>query len=250
MILAERDDMIKGMFRTLIFIIVCLAIPFAYQRISPFRSNMCLTSLPYKTEVFQDIPEVLFRPFSYLAEGTQSYVFLSEDGKTVLKLFKRGGELPLAACELAYENRDLTQVTFLHFHPQRLFPVVKVFDQWGRIHRVEGPFLLQRKAGGFFASLKKAEDKRVLIDSFFSLLEELNRRGIANLDTSLGRNFGFIDGQAIPIDFGKFVYDPNVDNIPHFTKRFKKWAERRIPDQVAYIQGKAEESDFIGGKVM
>ena len=70
---------------------------FCHKQTDGFQITKVISSIPSeeKWEMPQleaserkELEELLSHPFSYLDKGGQSYAFLSEDGKTVLKLFK------------------------------------------------------------------------------------------------------------------------------------------------------------------
>jgi hypothetical protein len=70
---------------------------FCHKRTDGFALYKILSSLPFDPEwdsCFSDLEEsgalskILDQPFYYLAKGAQSYVFVSEDGQTVIKFFR------------------------------------------------------------------------------------------------------------------------------------------------------------------
>lgn len=212
--------------------ILCLLLPFAYQKVFFFKLEPINISFQPDWEVFSPEVPSLSQPFTYFAEGTQAYVFLSKDQKTILKLFKgeKNIQQTLEACKLAYDMRDLTGVLFIHLNPKPGLPQFRIKDRWGKSHQIdpaETRFILQRRALPFFKTLCNASQKErpQLIQSFYALLQAMRGQGIANLDNSLGRNFGFIDGKAIAIDFGRFVFAPErVDEREaHLIRRLNKW---------------------------
>lgn len=223
--------------KMIVFIALCLTILFAYEKISPFRLGKCRIEIAPNRSLPTESQSAAYhgflrQPFTYLSEGTQAYVFLSQDQTIVLKLFKNvtGVEKTLEACKLAYEIRDLTEVVFIHLNPKPGLPTIAIKDEWGRTHWIDPAhmrFILQRKANPFFKTLRNAskEERLNLIQSFYSLLQDMSSRGIANLDDSLGRNFGFIDGKAVAIDFGKFVYAPKLteEREAHLARRLNTW---------------------------
>src|SRR5689334_14456085 len=62
---------------------------FAPKRIiSDFSYNPALETDPLSTEEQQQLDRILSQPFRYLSAGSQSYAFVSEDGKYVIKFFR------------------------------------------------------------------------------------------------------------------------------------------------------------------
>jgi len=135
----------------------------------------------------------LSQPFHYWGKGGQSFVFLSEDGKTVLKFFKKNHPLPdpfltfadkllpsflhtyrlryfqtreerfrtiFSSCRLAYEKlRSETALLYLHLNPTpgKLAPLTLV-DNLGCRHRIDigsAAFLLQERAELFLPRFKQ-----------------------------------------------------------------------------------------------
>ena len=219
--------------RFTVLVVLSLALPFAYERISPFRLGKV-----YRTSGARGSGEGVASPYTFLAEGTQSYVFLSKDQKTVLKLFKNveGVEKTLEACKLALEIPELTGMVSIHLGREGL-PPIALKDRLGRTHRIDPahtPFILQKKASPFFRTLRTAsrEERTQLIHSFHALLQEMSRLGIANLDNSLGRNYGFIEKKAVVIDCGKLAYAPELteQREAHMIRRLNKWLQK-VPTQ-------------------
>lgn len=252
---------------------VSLWFPSAYKRWThPFRLAKCLVEWPFTPEWEIDPPEnmeeirsVLSEPFSYLAKGAQSYVFLSQNEKYVLKLFRYDTcKLPVdertvrrwigarekhflptdvkieknfTSCKLAYSlAQKQTEVVFVHLNPKSGLPILTLKDRLGRVHKIDPKairFALQKKGEPFIQTLyAHRENLQPFIDSYLTLLHELGDLGLVNLDPTMGRNFGFIDGRAIQMDFGNFVYRPeraSADTV-HFEQQLKQWLKKRIPE--------------------
>ncbi len=145
--------------------------------------------------------EILKQSFSYLGKGCQSYVFVSEDGRHVLKFFKYHRVQPpywlsyltfipyiesiwkakvedkekklgliLTGCKVSFEDlQDTTGVVYFHKNktpaPQRC---VTIFDKLGCEHRIpleNIDFLLQKRVYSMPAvldeALKEGDTERV-----------------------------------------------------------------------------------------
>lgn len=188
--------------------------------------------------------EILSHPFSYMAKGKQSYVFLSEDKKMVLKLFRFDacrvpfGQifvrnmrkwlgmrpkhfLPLeveieknfTSCKLAYTlAAKQTGLIFVHLNPKECgLPLLTLRDRLGRSHKIDPAkyrFIIQKKIEPFLDTFARNQ-LDTCIASYTTLLNELAEAGLVNLDPKIGRNFGFLEGRAVQIDVGNFVYDPD-----------------------------------------
>jgi len=208
-----------------------LILPFIYSEIAPFRLGKVKT---YSSLENGNHFPCLSPPFTFLAEGTQSYVFLSKDKTTVLKLFKNveNIENTFSAYKMANALPHLTGVINIHLDLEPMEHIL-LKDQWGRSHSLDPthtPFILQKRADPFFKTIRNAPSKeRIdLIQSFYALLKEMGELGIANLDDSLGHNYGFIDGKAVIIDFGKCEYAPSLvdQREAHMIRRLNKWLKK------------------------
>ncbi len=251
----------------------CFWFPAAFKRWThAFRPQKCLVEWPFNPawefpplsrEKKAEITAVLNGPFSYLAKGAQSYVFLSRDQKYVLKLFRFDTcKVPFGqkamrafrkwagmrekyflstslrapkifnscqwACSLAPSQ---TGVVFAHLNPKSAdLPVVTLKDRLGRSHQIDPAkyrFVLQKKAEPF-GVLRSKEEIQPYIDSYFTLLDEIGNLGLVNLDTKLGGNFGFIDGKAAMIDFGNIHLLPEqaADRTAIFSLLLETWLKK------------------------
>lgn len=238
-----------------------LWLPSTYRRSThAFRPSKCLIDWPHKPEwetpPLAD-PNILKQPFKYLSKGGQSYVFASEDGKYVLKLFrydqcrmpfgrlcaaqirKWTGHKPrhfipaqikientFKACSLAFRYaREQTGLVYIHLNPKEGLPKLTLIDRLGRKHLLDPSkirFALQRRAAPFLPSLAANPN---LLSSFQTLLSELSSAGIVNTDPRLRGNFGVLDGKVIALDFGYFAYSPDEakQNERHFEDKLQRW---------------------------
>ncbi len=225
------------------------------------------------------IRKVLAGEFTYLNKGAQSYVFLSGDGEYVLKLFRFDNcrmplgrrtvrairkwvalsekhFLPLDArakktftsCQLSQDLvPHLTGVIWTHLNPKPTdLPSLLIRDRLGRRHLVDPAkyrFVLQRRAEPFLATLLKVDDFAPYLDSYVALLNELSEWGLANLDRTMGKNFGFIEGKAVEIDFGNFSLNSTLArNDPvHFSKRLIRWLRKHRPEAADYLEARVKE---------
>lgn len=197
---------------------------------------------------------ILRQDFFFLGRGAQSYVFESEDGKYVIKLFHYSRSFSDAkvvllfnACKMAYDHlREETGLLFIHLNPTPMhLPLLHCRDAVGRWYHFpldEARFALQKKGKPFKDTLQKAcrdpaEIKR-RIDEFLHLLQTRAQKGILNTDPNLGRNFGFLDDQAIEFDFGNYRWVPDLNQkaeIDRYAQRLRRWLRQTAPEWVAYL---------------
>jgi hypothetical protein len=241
-----------------IFLAACfsaalLLLPFGLEKVNhTFHPGKIAVNIPYNPTWDSDFPSneisaVLARPFFYLGRGAQAFVFESEDGKFVLKLFrgtpkfhpwKRWLRTTLSgkkertrledkipplfnACQMAYtELRDWTGLVYMHLNPTKdLLPTSRLVSCLRRSTRVDlnqSRFVLQKKGKTIADTFQYAienndREKGVrLVRSFASLLQERSRKNISNSDKTLWTNFGFVGETAIEWDFGRYYYNPDL----------------------------------------
>lgn len=203
----------------------------------------------WKTEA--PLPEGLCdQPFHYLNSGSQSYVFISEDGKTVLKLFKfqhmrtppmlnffpsKGKlgkkrakkrkvlEQTLDSLTLAYkEMRKETALLYLHLaKTNHLKQTITLIDKIGRTHTLDldsVEFLLQKRGTLAYDAINewmakgKKETAEKGLHALFTLAKERCKKGIFDKDPDFSTNFGFIGEKPFQIDFGRLSYSEKEKN--------------------------------------
>lgn len=257
---------IEPQFRKRSIVVLCLflSIPFGFKEI-PHRFkvpppllhiafNEEWESPPISEEENLKIKEILHLPFIYLNHGNQSYVFESNDGKYVIKMFRyRMIRFPFLqsikdmfdrlcakkakdhfivkinktfkAARIAFaEAQAYTQVMYCHLNLSNDQLPVTHFKKGARSYSIPMDrvrFVIQRKVMPFKQAMLDARNDpqkmRSQIDSLISLLMARSSQGIRNSDPTLGPNFGFYKGQAVEMDFGnyrKISLDPE-----------KQWAE-------------------------
>lgn len=240
------------------FGVICLfaACPNACYRITHgFRPAKCTLhwpdnpeweNEPLGIEKSQEVQAILGQRFSYFAKGKQCFVFISQDGKHVLKLFRfdackipygqkiahrikkwRRGAVedlhPLAtvlpkvmnSCKMAYTKAaPLTGLVYIHLNPKRgALPILRIKDRLGRTHHLDPAdyrFILQKKCDPLMPTLIHAtpKERERLLSSFSLLIHRLGDLGLKNIDPRLSCNFGFINGEAMALDVGNFIHDP------------------------------------------
>lgn len=184
------------------------------------------------------IPDLFYQPYKYLGKGAQSYVFLSQDGKHVLKFFKfkhikpsifdsekqtRRKKRKLDRLFAGYWLADKYQVpglTYIHLntgHQQE--PLVTIYDKLGmprKIHLDQLVFIIQ-EAGQTFghelsSSLKKQDLKSAknLISQIFELYFSEYEQGIYDRDHRVMENVGFSNGKAFHMDVGMLTESSTI----------------------------------------
>lgn len=195
----------------------------------------------------KDLDQILNQKFSYYSKGSQSYVFISEDKKFILKFLKQGklrpkswlAYIPLSlnpyhqqyllkkekcratftACKTAFQElKKESGLIYVHLnHFRDLNKKITVLDKNGETHTVDIDrtcFYVQKHAQLIYSRISELmhsndiEGAKRIISSVFSLIDFLGKKGVCDNDPILRKNFGLIDDVAVQIDIGKLRIDP------------------------------------------
>lgn len=185
------------------------------------------------------LPDNLFaQKFTYLGRGGQSFAFVSDDGKTVLKFLKRRFSpsflLPnFASClaqkkeqyvqkkwerdarsyALAFEQlKEESGLIALHLHKTKSQKIT-IVDKLGIAHKIDLgnlAYIVQKHATPLLQDLSEKIERHQIdaaketLKSVVELVCLRCKRGIADEDPRLQKNLGLIDGHPIFIDIGRF----------------------------------------------
>lgn len=197
----------------------------------------------------EDQRAILSQRFYYMTKGAQSYVFVSEDGKFVLKFLRQPHlailklwhrwplpfrslikekiekkELEMAkdiqSIQLAFHNlKEETGLVFIHLGASGDQLPIKIMDKLHIEHRLNAgavAFIVQKKAVTAKQQFQKwfqhhqVEEARDGLKQLFSLIKSRRSKQIVDLDPNLIKNFGFVEGKAIQIDTGRFFKDETL----------------------------------------
>lgn len=195
----------------------------------------------------KELDQILNQKFTYYSKGSQSYVFISEDKKHILKFLKQHklrpkswlAYIPLSfnpyyqeqlfkkakcrttfnACKTAYmELKKESGLIYIHLNRSPdLHKKVTIFDKNGKHHVVnidKTNFYVQKRAQLIYSRIAElmhdgnVEGAKQIISSVFALIDFLGKKGIVDNDPILRKNFGLIDDVAVQIDIGKMRIDP------------------------------------------
>jgi hypothetical protein len=213
-----------------------------------------------------EVEHALNQPYRFFSYGGQSYVFLSDDGQTVLKFFKhhhmrpipffRHDKLPLffSSCTLAYRQfKERTGLLALHLNKTtHLQKKVTLIDKLNIAHQIDldrVDFALQKRAElpyQRFRRLKKEgnlEAAQHSLNSLFELIALRCQQGIQDRDPNIRRNCGFLGDTAIELDLGSYTYDPLLatpkatrDTLDLQTRKLKRWIRKSYPELLPYFE--------------
>lgn len=207
-----------------------------------------------------EIKAIVRQPFAYLDRGKQSYAFISQDRRYVLKFFdnrcwkSKPGRCQrkllrlLSGYRLAYgKDRDHSGLVFVQLDPNANLDVkANVMDRFGFRHEVDlskVPFVLQHKAVPLRVVLTEllqqgdvAEAKQRLRQIIDMYVEEY-QRGIYDRDHNFMYNTGFIEDKPVRIDVGRLRFDERYKDKQVYVEDLEKialdrvggWMQRHFP---------------------
>lgn len=253
----------------LLFVITMLLLPsFAKYLTDGFRIAKMKVNFPSHPEwdvALDPILDSVFKQrFTYLGKGSQCYVFQSKDQNYVIKFFRFSDPSEetkikdlFEATHLAYTHlKNETGLIYIHLNPtEKLLPTIYAKDAVGRPYKFELDkcrFAVQKKAIpfkiAFNEALKNPELIQKRIDQFATLLATRSNLGISNADPSLSRNFGFLESQAVEIDFGNFRHGmphSKEAEIERYAKKLRSWLKQKNPECADYLDRKIHEKKSI-----
>ncbi len=232
-----------------------------------------------------DFPsEVFCEPFYYLGRGAQSFVFESEDKKTVLKFYRFPSHLRrfswthhpwgylfsssrkktkaynLKRLELSFHSfflaahllEDETGVQYVHLQPTtHLCQKAHLIDRIGCHYHLpldSVAFVVQKRGIPFLSHFKhqleegnREECKQMLV-SLIDLIQHRCAYNISDLDNMDHDNYGWLNGQAIHLDIGRFQEKENLshplntrEEILRVTHPLTAYLLHHAPDLHAYF---------------
>ncbi len=217
-----------------------------------FSADKVSLSLPFNPEwevppPSAELKDRLFcQHYRYLASGSQSYAFISEDSKYVIKFFrmkhldpekkKRGQEnllLTFKAHKMAFDElKEESGLVYLHLNKTKdLRAVLTVFDKMGRAHKIDldqTEFVVQEKAELIFSHMKRLHDPKQVDQATAAVLDLIRRRikkGFADADKAVSHNYGFVGDRPIHLDIGRLYRGERPGEYEKIEQRIKKWQE-------------------------
>ena len=229
------------------------------------------SDLPYKKSWEVKAPlseEIVQQPFFYLGRGHQTYAFVSQDNRYVMKFYRFpshlrpfgwmnhlfGGkrrrkivdynlqklEMSFQSYKIAFEKlKEASGLLYLHLnHTTDLKKQVHLVDHLGSSYQVnldDVAFLIQKKESPFFETLETLIEQgkgKKAIANFFQLIDERCRQGISDQDPILEKNYGWDGERPLHLDVGRFatdLKDAKEERI-RVTESLKMWLEKRHPE--------------------
>jgi len=212
----------------------------------------------------------LSHSYRYLGKGGQSYIFVSEDDRYVLKLFRSSRLntlqllykfLPLNSfkAKIAAQENFIRQtllsysIAYQHLkeetgligvHLDRSSPLstpLKIIDKLGIAHTLDPnqyPFVIQEKAILVKEKIEQLmhsgdlSSARLALSNLFALIQSRQEKGIEDGDPNLCKNFGFCADRPIQIDGGRFslIKLPSNSKLGNSKEDLQHWINSRYPE--------------------
>jgi hypothetical protein len=215
----------------------------------------------------EDLKQILTRPFRYLGKGRQCFVF--ESGDFVLKFFNQkylqdpwyAGEKEKykrqrrrlfyeKSYEIAFREFG-EEIAYLHLGPSTGLPKVTL-AQAGREFVVDlndVPFVLQRKGAPIYSVLEEVYQRRGLeglkqeIDHFIEAVAKRVEKGIADADSDVEHNWGYVGGRLFHLDPGRLYYEEKLKEPKRLEREWHnathglhKWLKKNHPEAALYLE--------------
>ena len=228
---------IKVLTALFLFFFLFSSTNFIYKK---FTKSFRISAINYTSEKGKEaLPEAFksleSQKFYFLDKGAQSFVFLSEDKKTVLKFVRYDHLLPKLfirffsfiphpfiqskikdsdqktkdlweSFEIA--SQDIANHTCpTYLQKKELIKPLTIIDPLGLAHKIKkATFLIQPYIPTVESVIEHLREDQLksLIDQYFNLILLRQEKGIGDSDPDLLTNFGWIEGKLIQFDTGRF----------------------------------------------
>lgn len=225
--------------------------------------------------------DVFSQPYHFFSQGRQTYVFLSEDGKYVLKFFKRSYYafpwytkcLPkkwrqkeinkrekrkrfyLQGYKIAWEEMpEKTALLYVQLGKSEGPSVnIQLLDRLRRgfsIDLSQVSFVLQKKGEPLFPTLLKIYEQEGMrgveriLDQFILYLKERIGKKIVDTEQNIRDNFGILDGNILYLDPGRYQRSATLSKTLEWernVRQMRRDLKRQIPEAVFYFEKKLQE---------
>lgn len=252
--------------KILIFIVALSLSLLAHFR-TPFSPDTIAAPMQ---ELAREIEFSYPQNYHFLAAGRQSFAFVSDDGKIVLKFFnKKYLEMPWYSFLFSGEKEKRekrkkyfdesyflaekflagqTGLLYVHLGKTKNLPKIVVQDGANRQFAIDlnsVPFILQRKGELIYDSLQKIYETKgeqaflSALDDFLDLIALRITLGIADGDHDVEHNYGFLDDKPFHLDPGR-LYLRDLSSKHALTHEWwvgthgmRKWLKKAYPDLVS-----------------
>jgi hypothetical protein len=220
------------------------------------------------------LSEILSQPFTYLTEGLQAFIYVSEDGKFILKTFKNleqskdqfkswglnpddiTGELienSIKSYELAFDKlREETALVYIHVSSdplpgQKLLLDNKEFDASDVQFLVQERVELVRDRIKRLMSASEANKVEDIIEQIMTFIGRVWEKGITEDTFNWDHNYGYtVTGKLAQIDVGTFWEGDKYLKEELQAKKLldsisQRWLDENFPEFSDFYREKAKE---------
>jgi hypothetical protein len=253
------------------FCIALLLSVLALVRTDRFSLSAIQGPCPVSEEVgpSRQVLQILDQPFHYLARGRQAFVFESADGKYVLKFFdqryfnlpwytsffpkekkKRAERRRFYEQSYAIANREFGEgIVYLHMALSNGLPSIVVSNRTDVpfvLNLDKIPFVLQKKAiplyEGFRTAFQRGGEEGLSREVEKYLAKRVLRieKGIADGDSDVEHNWGYIEGEIVQLDPGRLYYEDfsKEERVQKewdcATRKLARWLEREYHFSISF----------------
>lgn len=210
-------------------------------------------------EQFQELKAVLDQPFHFLGSGNQTFAFVSNDGKYVLKFFKfqhlkengfqslfKNAESRIKRIHQVFSGHSLgylkdqenSGILYAHLDSSSpLLLIATIYDKKKSKHSIsldDVVFVVQKKGESTNEVLSRLLDQGNLAEaknhvrSLLRMYVDEYSKGLFDRDHNVMHNTGFCEGLPMHIDVGKLRNDEKMKDPAFFMADLKKVAWERI----------------------
>jgi len=230
------------------------------------------------------LKELIKRPYTYLDRGRQSFVFISEDKKNILKFFDARclketsffsfpSKNDIARCQRKlkslldgykiasiYDFKN-SALIFWQLQPNPdIAEVVVVKDRFGLSHTIplaQVTFVIQKVATPTRVDISNLLDKGnvekakehlgMIVDMY---LQEYSK-GLYDTDHNFMYNTGFIEDQPVRIDLGRLKFDNRMKKTEFFASDLEAVAIKRLDGWLTrhYPKYRSEIMQYMKSKI-
>jgi hypothetical protein len=243
---------------------------------------MRATSEKWTSGSFNPSDEKVFaQPFTYMGCGAQAYVFFSEDGTSVLKLFKKKRfEVPLwirllppvpykakkiaskrgnlirdfTSYQIAYDElREETGLICVHLDKTPLQSTITLIDGDKKQHTIQlgdYAFILQKKGELVYPVLEQYVKQgniaaaKESLTALVHLLKERCDKGVADRDPTFSKNYAFLSslGHQKAVEIDIGRFSHDPVKAPNIPRDFKEWLEGLSPELHSHFEVAYQEA--------
>lgn len=202
----------------------------------------------FSSPLSQKACNVLNQPYTFLAKGTEFFVFLSKDGKWVLKFpqlqRKRSHKGPpnrllnimfLCSTKLSRE----TKILYAHLEKTNTELTIDLIDSLGHHHKTSldhSPFFIQKAGNLFFDVFDQTNNPKFMITSAVDVYRSLKEKGYSDRDPLFEKNFGWSDNAAFIFDIGQIYPINRPESLESQTFSLRENLAKKRPDLLPFYQ--------------